>query len=205
MFRADQELLYLALTSVLLAQVPRVWDDQAMARLELPLVKPEYTAKHVPAETYYKLKVEPIYKSQPVYGPGREPSGYLAYLQSLEPELEWDPAKLPQTQAEWIRAGEALFEAPTRIGRIGYGEVDLNNLYVHTREWYDKVKPPIANGDGVLPGYRYVIRQKGKIEVGVNSCAMSTVDDSSAEPISVPRPPAPATPVFGTPADSDSP
>jgi hypothetical protein len=36
----------------------------------------------------------------------------------------------------------------------------------------------------------------------VNSSAMSTFDCSSALPISVPRPPVPASPMFGSPAAS---
>src|SRR5207302_3292496 len=36
----------------------------------------------------------------------------------------------------------------------------------------------------------------------VNSCAMSTFDCSSALPTSVPRPPVPATPTLGKPAES---
>src|SRR5882724_13130619 len=163
-------LVLLSLASAI-AQVPRVWDVREMARLELPLVKPEYSAKHASAEAYYKIPVVEVYKSHPVYRPDHEPPNYLAFLQGQAPELEWDAAKLPQTKAEWIRAGEALFDAPTRIGRIAYGEVDINNPYVHTREWYEAVKPPIGV-DGVLPGIRFVIRRKGKLEIGVNACSM---------------------------------
>ena len=153
------------------AQVPRVWDDHEMARLELPLVKPEFSAKHASAEAYYKLPVFEIYKSQPLYRPDLAPGNYLAFLQGQQPELEWDPAKLPTTNAEWIRAGEALFDFPTRIGRIAFGEVDVNDPYVYKREWWEAVKPTVG-GDGALPGYRFVIRKKGKIEIGVNACSM---------------------------------
>ena len=153
------------------AQVPRVWDERALATVELPLVKPEYSAKHASAEAYYKIPVVEVYKSHPIYRPDHEPANYLAFLQGQEPELDWDPAKLPQTKAEWIRAGEALFDAPTRIGRIAYGEVDINDPYVHKRDWYEAVKP-IIGVDGVMPGFRFVIRRKGKLEIGVNACSM---------------------------------
>ena len=151
--------------------MPRVWDERELAKLELPLAKPEYSARHASAEAYYKLPLVEAHKSHPVYRPDREPAGYLAFLQAQEPELEWDPLKVPQTKAEWIRAGEALFDMPTRIGRIAYGEVDINDPYVRKREWYDAVKPPIG-GDGALLGIRYVIRKRGKIEIGVNACSM---------------------------------
>jgi hypothetical protein len=160
------------ITSVLVcAQVPRIWDDKELARLELPLAHPEYSAKHASAERYYKIPVVEIYKSHPAYAPGREPADYVAFLQAQEPELVWDQSKLPQTQAEWIRAGEALFETPTRIGRIAFGEVDVNNPYIRAREWFEKVKPAIG-GDGVLPGIGYVIRRRGKLDIGVNACSM---------------------------------
>ena len=124
-----------------------------------------------PPTRYYKIPVVEVYKSYPVYRPGREPDEYLGFIQAQEPELEWNSAKLPETQAEWIRAGEALFDAPTRIGRIGYGEVDVNNPYLHRREWWEKVKP-IVGADGSLPGIRWVIRRRGKVEAGVNACSM---------------------------------
>ena len=152
-------------------QVPRVWVDSEMARLELPLVKPEFSAKHASAETYYKLPVWEVYKSHPIYRPDRAPGSYLAFLQAQAPELEWDPAKLPSTKAEWIRAGEALFDSPTRIGRIAFGEVDINDPYLYKAEWWQAVKPDIA-GDGTLPGYKFVVRKKAKLEIGMNACSM---------------------------------
>ena len=142
-----------------------------MATLELPLVSPEFPAKHASAEAYYKLPVLEVYKSHPIYRPDLAPSNYLAFLQAQQPEIEWDPAKLPQTQKDWIRAGEALFDAPTRIGRVAYGEVDINDPYVYQRDWYQAVKPTVG-GDGALPGIRFVIRRKGKLEIGVNACSM---------------------------------
>ena len=151
--------------------VPHPWDDREMARLELPLVKPEFSAKHAAAETYYKLPIFEIYKSHPIYRPDRAPQSYLAFLQAQPPELDWDPAKLPGSKAEWIRAGEALFDAPTRIGRIAYGEVDINDPYVYKREWWEAVKPTIG-AEGSLPGYRFVIRKKGKLEIGTSACSM---------------------------------
>ena len=61
-------------------KVPRTWEDQAMAALEIPLANPIGSPKHVPADYYYRIPVRPIYKSYPVYAPGHEPSGYMDWL-----------------------------------------------------------------------------------------------------------------------------
>ena len=60
--------------------IPKVWEDAFIASLELPLVEPAYSPKHVTADYYYKIPVRPIYRSYPVFHPDREPSGYLESL-----------------------------------------------------------------------------------------------------------------------------
>ncbi len=45
------------------------------------------------------------------------------------------------------------------------------NLYLRSRAWYEKVRPPLSP-DGVLPFFRYVVREKGKVEIGGFACAM---------------------------------
>ena len=56
--------------------IPKTWDDQAMAALEVPLADPAGSPVHVSADYYYSITERPIYKSYPVYGPGKEPPGY---------------------------------------------------------------------------------------------------------------------------------
>jgi len=46
-----------------------------MGKLEVTLANPIYSPKPVPADYYYKLRVGSIFKSYPVYAPGREPAG----------------------------------------------------------------------------------------------------------------------------------
>ena len=72
------------------------------------------------------------------------------------------------TDADWIRAGELVFDAPNGFGSIDPSRADM---YVRDRRWYDHVRPLIA-ADGTLPFYRYVVREKGKVEIGVLSCGM---------------------------------
>jgi hypothetical protein len=144
---------------------PKVWDDQEIAALELPLANAAATPKQIPAEYYYRIPVRPIYKSYPAYAPGREPAGYQEWLKQQEPEIEaFDVSKL-KTEADWIKAGEKVFDAP-----IFYNAV-MKAADVTDPAWYEKTGARTAK-DGSLPYVRYVVREKGKVELGTISCAM---------------------------------
>src|SRR5205814_1957188 len=93
------------------AQIPRTWEGEAVAALEMPLADPRYSPIHVSSEYYYRIPVRPVYKSYPIYPPGKEPPGYLDWLKKQEPEIVFDVAKL-KTESDWIRAGELVFDAP---------------------------------------------------------------------------------------------
>jgi hypothetical protein len=144
--------------------IPEMWNDQAMASLEIPLADPAGSPVHVSADYYYSIPVRPIFKSYPVYAPGKEPAGYEDWLKQQEPETAFDASQL-KTEADWIRAGEVVFEAP-----ISY-DVLVSAADVRDPQWYAKTKP-LTGKDGALPWFRYVVREKGKIELGVISCAM---------------------------------
>jgi hypothetical protein len=66
--------------------VPRVWNDNEMARLEVPLSHAAFSPKHVSAEYYYQIPIRPIFRSYAVYAPGREPAGYFESLRQKDPE-----------------------------------------------------------------------------------------------------------------------
>ena len=93
------------------SEIPMTWDDAAMASLEIPLADPAASPKQVSADYYYRIPVRPIYKSYPVFAPGREPVGYRVWLERQEPETAFDAARLVSRE-DWIRAGELVFEAP---------------------------------------------------------------------------------------------
>ena len=155
-------------SSAVALTIPKTWDNEAVATLEVPLANPGGSPKHVSADYYYKIPVRPIYKQYPVYAPGDEPSGYLDRLKQQEPVIVWDDVghRPPlQADADWIKAGEIVFDA-----LISYGEV-FTLSDVRSAEWYDKSGMPITK-DGVLPFLHYVIRKKGEVEVGMCSCAM---------------------------------
>src|SRR5262245_30685825 len=64
--------------------IPKTWDDPEMASLELPPADPAGSPVHVSADYYYRIPVRPIYKSYPVYTPGKEPAGYEEWLKQQE-------------------------------------------------------------------------------------------------------------------------
>jgi hypothetical protein len=152
--------------------VPKTWDDSAIASLEIPLANPVGSPKHVPAAYYYRIPVRPIYKQYPVYAPGREPAGYQEWLREQEPVTLWDDAGHKprlETEADWIKAGGVVFSAPILTDDSDNGVIAPAD--VHSKTWIEKGGVPLSK-DGVVPFVHYVIREKGKIELGSFSCAM---------------------------------
>jgi mono/diheme cytochrome c family protein len=152
--------------------IPKTWDDAAMASLEVPLADPVGSPKHVSADYYYKIPVRPIYKQYPWYAPGHEPPGYIDWLKQQEPEIIWGedkngPKHAPplKTEADWIRAGEIVCHASIDFLPA------VADQFLRNRDLFDRVGFAVTK-DGVFPFFQYVIRDKGKIEVGVLSCAM---------------------------------
>jgi hypothetical protein len=146
--------------------IPRTWDDAEIARHEVPLADPAASPKHVSSDYYYRIPVRPIYKSYPVYAHGREPRGYLDWLKQQEPAIVWDDAgRAPalETAADWIRAGEIVFDAPLVL------ETNFAVEDVRRQDWLATTGAPVA-ADGTLPWFQYVIRRPGVVELGSTSC-----------------------------------
>jgi hypothetical protein len=141
--------------------IPNSWDDDAVAKLEVPLANAAYSPVHVSADEYYRLPVRPIYKSYPIYASGREPAGYMEWLRQQEPEIVFDASAL-KTEADWIRAGELVFDAPVLYP-------PLVREALRESDAYTRAGTPLTR-DGVMPFQRYVIRKKGTVEVGDGSC-----------------------------------
>ena len=143
--------------------IPKAWDDAAVATMEVPLAYAPGSPVHVLSEYYYRMKARTIYRSYPIYHPAKEPPGYWEWLQKQEPEIIFDASRL-RTKEDWIKAGELVFDAPTNIG--------LPILLIEearTPEWYEATRMPLTPA-GIMPFYRYAIRTKGKVEMGTNSC-----------------------------------
>ena len=142
-------------------QIPKAWDDRDVASFEVPLAEPDRSPRYLNAAEYYALEVAPIYRTYPVYAPGKGPAGYLDSLKEKEPEVVFDAAKL-RTEQDWIRAGELVFDSPTRIA-----PAERVNII---RPDFLRDVPLNMTHEGVIPYIRYVVREKGVVELGVQSC-----------------------------------
>lgn len=148
--------------------VPTTWDEQALREVELPLASTGALPEHISHDFYYRMPARPIYKSYPIYAPGKEPAGYFDRLTELEPAIVFTPSTL-ETEADWIAAGERAFDAPIAYDADPIALVRLSS--VRSSVWYQAVGVPLTS-DGVMPYARYVIRKKGAVEVGNLACAM---------------------------------
>ena len=152
--------------------IPRMWDDAEMPTLEVPLANPIGSPKPVSADYYYKIPVRSIYKQYPVYAPGHEPAGYMEWLKKQVPVILWDETshkpKL-DTEADFIKAGELVLDAPIIYSTDNKGGFTMEDL--RNPAWYAKNNMPLTP-DGILPFTHYVIREKGKVELGSFSCGM---------------------------------
>ena len=92
----------------------------------------------------------------------------MDWLKQQDPVIVWDDGvRGPplQTEADWIRAGAMVFEAPIS------GNTNIVVDDVRNQEWLEKTATPIAE-DGTLPYFQYIVRRKGVVELGNLSCAM---------------------------------
>ena len=138
--------------------IPKVWDDDAIATLEVPSPQTGFTPRHVPSSYYYQIPVRPIYRSYPVYRPGKEPSGYKDWLRTREPEIAFSEATL-QTPEDCEKAGELVFQYP-----IIFTTDDLSpEVVTRSGDLFDR--------NDVSPFERYVVRKKGSVERGFSACA----------------------------------
>jgi hypothetical protein len=154
------------------ATIPRTWDDTAISKLEVPLANPIGSPKHITADYYYRIPVRPIYKHYPVYAPGREPVGYMDWLESREPIILWNDRGIrPKlvSNADWLSAGEMVLDAPILYSIENRGGFRLED--VRNNKWYEKSGMPLTS-DGILPFMHYVVREKGRVELGSFSCGM---------------------------------
>jgi len=142
--------------------IPKAWDDAALAGWHVPLAASGAEPVPLTAEQFYRLPELKIYKSYPVYAPGKEPDGYMERLKQAEPELVFDATGL-RSDMDWIRAGELVFDAPVTISAIE------GQAYAKDAGWFRDHNVPIAK-DETVPFYRYIVREKGKVEIGTLSC-----------------------------------
>ena len=68
--------------AVYAADVPRVWNSREVESLQLPVPNRGFARSHISEAEYYLVSEWSIYKSYPVYAPGREPEGYQEWLKT---------------------------------------------------------------------------------------------------------------------------
>jgi len=158
------------------ALVPETWDD--LREFDVPLANPAFSPEEVSWDYYYRVPWRPIYKSYPVYAPGREPTGYLEWLRQQPPEVIWgidsegrSHQPVLYIESDWTSAGEMVFEAPIAYDTAPWGTSVVSVADVRDPAWY-KATGAAVGADGTMPFARYVIRKQGLVELGQQSCAM---------------------------------
>ena len=147
--------------------IPKVWDMKRLHSMHLPFPDTSIKTNPVSEEYYYQLPERVAYKTYPFYMPGKEPKGYYEWLRKQEPEIIFNPADL-KTDSDWIKAGETIYDLP-----IIYQVMDsaflalLPDLEKHWRKGGFPTTP-----EGALPFLSIVVRQKGRIEMGLGACGM---------------------------------
>lgn len=161
-------LLCLGLLATVIA-VPKVWRDSDLVGYRLPLAGLGKPPQLISEHEYYALP-EANVKTYPVYTPDKEPPGYIDWLKAQEPQPLVDVSKL-HTEQDWIAAGKEVFygrELPRYTG-------SEDNLQLIRNPKILEAYRLQTTSDGVLLGLRYVVRQKGKVELGTDTCAMCHV------------------------------
>jgi hypothetical protein len=153
------------------ATIPVVWDTEALRSLQLPLADASISVAHMSAEQYYNLPVRVLYETYPIYHPDHEPPGYFASLQGREPKVREFTVAGFKGDRDWIEYGKAVFQAPTGTDSEVFSAL-ITVAQTHDRAWYDKAQARWDKTTDIMPYARYVIRAKGKVEVGALSCAM---------------------------------
>ena len=169
---ARRTILAAAFTLLCLAEtgaVPKVWDDRDIRDFRLPLAGLGRPPALLSERDYYALP-EINLKTYPVYTPDKEPPGYMKWLNQREPEPLVDVSQL-KTSADWIAAGREVFYG-RELPRFSGSEHNLQMIRdPRVLAAYRLQTTP----DGVLLGLRYVVRAKGKVELGTDTCAMCHV------------------------------
>ena len=146
-------------------EIPKTWDEEKLATMELPLADSTVKVKHYPADQYYQIPEMSVYKTYPVYIGGKEPPGYYDWLKQQEPEIIFDVSQL-KTEDDWIKAGEHVFDMP-----IAFTPVDsayAKDFVTRSNLWREMNFP--SSKDGIVPGLFYVVKEKGVVEFGTGGC-----------------------------------
>lgn len=149
--------------------IPRTWDSTMVNSVLLPLVDASVNVQPISEDAYYAFPERVIYKTYPLYAPDRMPPGYLDSLRQVEPEVVFDPSDL-HTEADWIRAGELVFDYPNGINELD-STMELAFTFAVGGGIWPRIDMPLTR-DGVMPFWQFVVREKGTLEIGRFACGM---------------------------------
>ena len=116
-------------------EIPKTWDETALADWATPLAGINVRPTHISPNEYYSLPVDDL-KTYPVYLPGREPAGYWEMLNRMGPQPLIELEKL-RSEADWIEAGRTVFH-----------EAD----HLHLRTLEPKFIDSVRRGESIFPG-----------------------------------------------------
>jgi mono/diheme cytochrome c family protein len=149
--------------------VPQSWNDRDVASFRMPLAGLGRPPVMISEQEYYTLP-ETNVRTYPVYSPDKEPAGYLEWLKTQEPKPLIVVSTL-KTEADWIAAGREVFYG-RELPRFSGSE---HNLQMIRNPQVLKAYRLQTTKEGVLLGLRYVVREKGKVDLGTDTCAMCHV------------------------------
>lgn len=168
-------------------EVPRAWDEAALAQWATPLAGLNARPSHISSSEYYALKVDNL-RTYPVYMPGSEPKGYWEMLQHIGPKALIEPVGL-KSKADWIEAGRLVFE-------------QIDHVHLRTRD--PKLIAAVRRGESIVPGpggqamnLRWVPTSEGLALSAVNcaNCHRALLQDGTVIPgapaLAAPRVPPP--------------
>ncbi len=146
--------------------VPQSWTDKQLLGFRTPLAGLNKPPQMLPEAAYYALPENNL-KTYPVYSVDKEPPNYLDWLKQQEPKPLVEVDKL-HTEADWIAAGKEVFFG-RELPRFTGGE---DNLQIIRNPKIMAAYRVQTTSDGVMIGLRYVVHQKGKVELGTDTCSM---------------------------------
>ena len=138
------------------ANVPKTWDEAALADWATPVAGLNVRPTHMTAKEFYALPVENL-RTYPVYLPDREPPEYWEMLQNVGPRPLIEPDKLV-TESDWIEAGRRVFE---ELDHFPLRTLDPKFVSAaRTRDTFDPSRTTVLT-DGTVFGMRWVPTKEG--------------------------------------------
>jgi hypothetical protein len=155
-----------ALAAAMELTIPQSWTDKQLVGFRTPLAGLNKAPQMLPEAAYYALPENNL-KTYPVYAVDKEPPNYIDWLKQQDPKPLVEVDKL-HTKADWIAAGKEVFfgrELPRFTG-------SEDNLQIIRNPKIMAAYRVQTTSEGVMIGLRYVVRQKGKVELGTDTCSM---------------------------------